>query len=136
METKQEVTKKFLFGVILIVISLVLGKAVLIPLVLFPGSDAWRLSMILMYAFSWVLILTGIYFAGLEGWCLATHKYKEYHRRTIHKVKENSRKVATKVRDKSRHAARKTANALKKPIRRRREKQLAKKEMKKRKINI
>ena len=130
METKQEVTKKFILGVILIVISLVLGKAVLIPIVLFPGSDAWRLSMIITYAFSWIIILIGIYLAGLEGWRLATHKYKEYHRRTIHKVKEKSKNAATKVRNRSRHAARKTVDVMKKPLQRRREKRITKKRIK------
>ena len=131
METKQEVTKKFVLGVVLIVLSLVLGKAVLIPLVIFPGSDAWRLAMIIVYAFSWIIIIIGIYLAGLEGWRLATHKYKEYHRRTVHKVKEHGRKAAVKVKNGGKHAARKTVEVLKKPVQRRREKRLAKKEMKK-----
>lgn len=108
METKREVTVKFFIGVALIVISLILGKLVLIPILLFPGSTAWRTWMIIVYVFSWVLILTGIFLAGLEGFRLATHKYKEYQRRTVHTMKRTGRKAAHKTK----RAAKKTVRAL------------------------
>lgn len=126
MGTKQEVTKKFVLGIVLIVVSLVLGKAVLIPLILFPGSEVWRTSMILVYVFSWIILLAGIYLAGMEGWRLVTHKYMEYRARTVSKVREKSRNAATKVRNGSKNATIKTINAMKKPMQRRREKLLAK----------
>ncbi|MBW2997386.1 hypothetical protein KY349_03545 [Candidatus Woesearchaeota archaeon] len=111
METKQEVTKNFVLGIVLIVVSLVLGKLVFVPIILFPGSEAWRIAMITVYVFSWIMLIPGVYLAGLEGYRLVTHKYKEYHRRTIHKVKEHSKR-----------AARKTVDVLKRPVRRRKKK--------------
>ena len=128
METKQEITKKFIIGIIIIVISFILGFAKF--LIILPGSG-WRKTMMGIYIFSWILVIPGMYLAGMEGYRLVAHKYRDYHRRTLHKVKEKSRKAATKVRDKSKSAARKTADVLKSPVQRRREKRLAKKKMKK-----
>jgi hypothetical protein len=109
MDTKRQVTVKFIAGVVLILISLVLGKLVLVPIVLFPGSNAWRTSMIIVYIFSWLLLLAGIALAGIEGFKLATHKYRQYQRKTIHTVKRQGRKAAHNTRKAARH----TKNAAK-----------------------
>jgi len=94
METKPELTKKFLIGVVLIIISLILGKLVFIPIIFFPQSSTWRISMIIVYAASWMMILFGIYLAGKEGYYLAKHKYREYGRRTIEGVGRHSKTAA------------------------------------------
>jgi uncharacterized membrane protein YqjE len=112
METKQQVTKRFALGIALIIISLILGKLVLIPIIIFPDSYVWWTSMIIVYILSWVIILCGIYLAGIEGFRLINHKYSEY-----------SKKTMTKMREGSRNMARSTVNALKKPIRKLDEKQ-------------
>jgi len=109
METKQQLTIKFVAGVVLIIVSLVLGKLVLVPILLFPGSTGWRTSMIIMYAFSWLLLLAGLVLAGVEGFRLATHKYREYKRRTVHKMKSTGRNAAHKTK----RAAKKTVHVLK-----------------------
>jgi len=105
VETKQQLTKRFITGLVLIIISLVLGKLVLIPVIIFPGSNTWRISMIAVYAISWLMIIPGIYLAGIEGYRLVKHKYKEYKHKTIHHVKE-----------KSRNAAQKTVKVLRMPV--------------------
>ncbi|MBN1544326.1 hypothetical protein JW898_02585 [Candidatus Woesearchaeota archaeon] len=94
METKQEVTNKFIVGLTLIIASLVIGKLVLIPIILFTQNLKWESAMIITYIFSWVILFTGIGFAGWEGYRLVTHKYREYQRRTIEQVKHHSRKAA------------------------------------------
>jgi hypothetical protein len=132
MDTKRQVTLKFIAGVSTIVFSLVIGKAVLIPILLFPGSEAWRNWMIIIYVFSWALLLVGVVLAGVEGFKLATHKYKEYKRRTIHTVKrqgikaanhtkraaekaaKNTKRVADKAAKNTKKAAKKTVHVLKK----------------------
>jgi len=93
-ETKQQVTKKFIIGVVLIVVSLAIGKLVLIPIILFPGNKEWRTGMIILYAFGWVLLVIGIALAGWEGYRLVTHKYKHYKRRTVRAVKRHGRHAA------------------------------------------
>jgi uncharacterized protein YacL len=94
METKPELTKKLLFGVALILISLIIGKLVFIPIILFPQNTTWRISMIMVYAASWIMILFGIYLAGKEGYYLAKHKYHEYGRKTIEGVGRHSKNAA------------------------------------------
>ncbi len=118
METKRQATVKFFIGVVLIVISLILGKLALVPIIIFPSSSTWRTWMITLYAFSWMLILVGIYLAGLEGFRLATHKYKEYQRRTVYTVKQHGITAARKTKNaahKTKRAAKKTVRVLKNP---------------------
>ncbi len=103
METKQQVTKRLIIGVVMIITSFVLGKLALIPL-FFPGT-AWKISAVSIYIASWLLFVTGILLAGIEGFRLATHKYKEYHHKTVHKVKHHSKT-----------AVRHTAKVIKHPI--------------------
>lgn len=94
METKQQLTKKFILGVVIIIVSLILGKLVLIPFFLFPLSFTAKWTLLIIYILTWPMMFVGIYFAGMEGYRLATHKYKEYKKRTIYRVKTTSKKAA------------------------------------------
>jgi hypothetical protein len=123
METKQEVTKKFIIGVVLIILSLVMGKVILIPILIFPGSKAWWTTSLIIYSASWVIVVIGVLLAGIEGYRLATHKYKEYQRRTVHKVREHGKKAvyhgkraAKKTVRHGKKAAKKTVRVLKRPV--------------------
>ena len=66
-----------IFGVILIAASLVLGKLLLIPLILFPGDKHWYVAMLVVYLFSWLMLIPGIVLAGIEGYRLVMTKYKD-----------------------------------------------------------
>jgi predicted DNA repair protein MutK len=101
LEPKQQVKKKFAVGLILIISSLVLGKLVLVPLILFPGNETVRIAMIVTYAFSWLLMIPGVYLAGREGLKLVQKKYKEYGQKTVSRVKEQSKKTVTRVKQHS-----------------------------------
>ncbi|MBW2967394.1 hypothetical protein KY362_02810 [Candidatus Woesearchaeota archaeon] len=127
LETKTQVTRKFMIGVGFIIGSLVMGKAVLIPLILFPGNKQVSITMLVLYITTWPIMLTGIWLAGVEGYRLATHKYREVQRKTIshvkegsrkaaHHVKEGSRKAAHHVKEGSRKAANHTKNAARKTV--------------------
>ncbi len=105
MVRRRADTKRFAIGVGLIIASLALGKLVLIPIVLWPGSNSWRIAMLAVYVFSWVLIPIGFYLAGKEGYRLAVSIYKEYQKKTLHKV-----------RDDTAQAARRTVRAVKAPV--------------------
>ncbi len=95
METKQQVTRRFALGMIAIVASFIIGKLVWIPIMLFP-SQALVQSMAIVYIFSWFLMLWGIYLAGMEGYKLITHKYKEYRAKTAQKMREHGKRVASR----------------------------------------
>ncbi|HII72641.1 TPA: hypothetical protein HA265_07835 [Candidatus Woesearchaeota archaeon] len=96
METRQEVTKKLIIGAVIIIVSLIIGKLVLIPLFIFPGDEKWALAMFWVYVLSWVILLIGVLIAGMEGYKLAMHRYRDIKTRSIDSVKRGGRKVGQK----------------------------------------
>lgn len=113
---RPALTLKFVIGAVLIITSLALGKLVLIPLLLFPGNTDWRNAMIAVYAFSWVMLLIGIYIAGVETYHFVKYKYKEYSKKTMHHVKNHSRNAVHQTAK----VAGMTVDVLTKPIQRKR----------------
>lgn len=116
MEETKQVTTKFAIGIVLIIFSFALGKGVLIPLIFFPDSSAWWISVITVYIFSWIMMLGGIFLAGIEGFRFVMNRYKEYKKTTVTSVKDRSKKVASG-----------TMTALKKPMKKLKEKAQEKK---------
>ena len=94
---EEKPTKKFVIGAILIGASLALGKLVLIPIIFFPGSNEWRASMLIVYIFSWVVLVIGIFMCGMEGYRFVKKVYKDYQQKTISQVKHHSKKAAQKT---------------------------------------
>ena len=92
--------KRFIVGVVLIVSSLVLGKLVFIPLLMFPGNERWYIAMLIVYIFSWLILITGIILTGIEGYKLVMEKYKEYQKRTVADIKKRGSAVRDKLRRK------------------------------------
>lgn len=87
-------SRRFLVGVGLIIASLVLGKLVLIPLLVFPDSRAWRIGSIVAYLATWVMLVPGLGLAGMEGYRLSKRLYKDYRRRALVGVRTGSRLAA------------------------------------------
>ncbi|MBU2561803.1 MAG: hypothetical protein KKD17_05895 [Nanoarchaeota archaeon] len=113
-DTKQQVTKKFIIGMVLMVSSLVIGKLVIIPLIMLPGSNGLKMSMLIIYITSWIMMLMGIGLAGWEGYRLVTHKYREYKQKTIHQVKHHSKRAAETAVMHTRNAANLTKDVAQK----------------------
>jgi hypothetical protein len=122
----QETTRlsrRFGAGIALIIASLVLGKLVLIPLLLFPDSHAWRVGSIVAYLVTWVMLVPGLALAGTEGYRLSRRLYKDYRRRTLVRVRAGGRraalgavKVARRPVQDVRKVARGTVELVKKPV--------------------
>ena len=112
METKTQVTRKFMWGVGIIIFSLILGKLVLVPIFIFPTNATLRLVMILIYIFSWIIMFIGMFLAGVEGYRLATHKYKHYQKKTIHHVKSGVKKTHNHAVNHTKKAVKHTKNAI------------------------
>jgi hypothetical protein len=112
LETKPQLTKKFIIGVVMIICSFALGKLVFIPLIIFPGNATWRTSMIFIYIFSWLILLSGLAITGVEGYKLAKHKYREYSEKTISHVKNHSKNAVHQTA----RVAGITVDAIRKPI--------------------
>ena len=92
--------RSFIYGVILIAVSLVLGKLVLIPLILFPGDKHWYVAVFVVYIFSWLILITGIILTGIEGYKFVMEKYKGYQKRTVADIKKRGSAVRDKLRRK------------------------------------
>ena len=116
MEETKQFTRKFAVGIALIIFSFVLGKLVLIPMIFFPDSTAWGISMIMVYIFSWSVMIVGIFLAGIEGFRFVMSRYKEYKKKTVTTVKDKSKKVASS-----------TVNVLKRPMKKLKDKRYEKK---------
>lgn len=112
---KQQVKRRLILGVVLIIVSLIIGvicKLAIIPLMLLPNSTFWKNLDLIVYGASWLVLLIGFYFAGKEGYCLATHKYREFHNRTIHNMKAGGIKAAGVMVKTGKFAARGTAKVI------------------------
>jgi len=94
METRKQLTTKFFIGAGIIAASLIIGKLVLIPLLLYPSNKTVQMSMLAIYVFSWIMLIPGVYLAGKEGYLLVMHKYREYGNKTLDKMRAQGRKAA------------------------------------------
>jgi len=68
---------KFFIGLLLIILSFILGKIALPVLALNPNLS------LLIYAMSWVMLIVGIAICGKEGWYIAKRLNKKYANRVI-----------------------------------------------------
>ena len=68
---------KFFIGLLLIILSFILGKIALPFLAMNPDLS------LLIYAMSWVMLIGGIAICGKEGWYTAKHLNKKYGDRLI-----------------------------------------------------
>lgn len=113
LPTKKQVTKKFIIGVVMIIFSFIIGKLAFVPLLISAKDPSLRTIMFIVYGVSWLILFLGIFLAGVEGYRLATRKYKVIHHRTVAHVKKGTRRAAGAVAATSTHAAKHTARATK-----------------------
>jgi len=68
---------KFFIGLLLIILSLILGKIAL------PAFALKANLSLLIYAISWVMAIVGIAMCGKRGWYIVKHLYRRYGNRVI-----------------------------------------------------
>ena len=74
----NRITKiKFFIGLLLMILSFILGKIALPVLALNPNLS------LLIYAISWVMLIVGIAICGKEGWYMTKRLDKKYGDRVI-----------------------------------------------------
>jgi len=93
-EETVRLSRRFVWGVILIIASLVLGKLVLIPLLIYPESYGWRVGCVVAYLLTWVMLVPGLALAGMEGYRLSRRLYKDYRRRALVRVRDGGQLAA------------------------------------------
>jgi hypothetical protein len=106
------VSRRFAAGIGLIIVSLVMGKLVLLPLVFAPTSAAWRAGAMIAYGISWVPLFVGVWLAGMEGYRLSVRLYKEYQLRVLRRVREGGQKAVAG----GRKVAAGTAQVIARPV--------------------
>jgi hypothetical protein len=112
---KRQVKRRLIFGIFLVILSLVIGvicKLVIIPILLLPNHTLWKNITLIVYGASWLMLLAGFFFAGKEGYILATHRYREFHNRTINQMKAGGVKAAGVMVKSGKFAARGTAKVI------------------------
>ncbi len=103
---------RFIAGITLITASLILGKLVFIPLLFYPANAVWKVSMIIAYGITWIMLLIGVWFAGKEGYHLVMNRYEDQKRKTVHAVKHHVRTHAGKMKHHATSMTNKTKNLV------------------------
>ena len=114
---------RFWVGVVLIIANFIIGfLAKLIPLLYFKigyySLNVWIWVGFGVYAFSWLMLLVGVYLCGKEGYDYAVGKYREYQRRTVQSIKDHSQKTVSTIKDHSQRTYSKVKEGVKKHIER------------------
>ena len=95
-------SSKFYFGIVLVVLSLVIGKITTATFIIYRGDSFIRWLSVVIYAISWPMLIIGIWWVG-EEYAKAIKRYfsyKFYHehakkggKRVVHHTREGTRKV-------------------------------------------
>jgi len=86
--TKAFFTKRFITGVVLIILNFVLGKITTFTMILYYNNKSIFWLSIIGYVVSWLMLFAGLYLCGREGYNYAKELYKEYI-----SYKENVRRI-------------------------------------------
>jgi hypothetical protein len=126
---KFKYTLKFIWGIVLIVASLLLGLLTKIFMILYLNNENVFWSMVIIYILSWPMLIWGIWWAGKE-YAESLRKYfqyKYYHnhmkvktKKAYHATKERTQKLkerakvkSAKLKEKTKEKTRKLKNKLK-----------------------
>ena len=126
---KFKYTLKFIWGIVLIVASLLLGLLTKIFMILYLNNENVFWSMVIIYILSWPMLIWGIWWAGKEyAESLGKYfQYKYYHnhmkvktKKAYHATKERTQKLkerakvkSAKLKEKTKEKTRKLKNKLK-----------------------
>ena len=114
---KLKYTLKFIWGIILIIFSLLLGILTKIFMFVYLNNKKVFWSIVVVYILSWPMLIIGIWWAGKE-YAESLRKYfqyKYYHRhmkvktkKAYHVTKERTRRIKNHAKEKTRRLKEKT----------------------------
>ncbi len=112
---------RFWVGVALIIANFIIGfLAKVIPLLYYKigyySLNVWIWIGFSVYAFSWLMLLVGVYLCGREGYNYAVTKYKEYQLRTVQSIKDQSQRTVSTIKDHSQRTYARVKEGVKKHI--------------------
>lgn len=87
---------KLIFGIVLVIVSFLIGKIATATFVLYIKSQFGRYLSIGVYLISWVMLFAGVYICGVEGAeyikkIYEYFSYKYYHEH-VKRIYKNGRK--------------------------------------------
>ena len=102
---KLNYSLKFIWGVILIVLSLIIGGITKVVFILYLNNKSIAITMAALYIISWPMLVLGVWWAGKEyaESIQRYFRYKYYHKYVTagaKKVVHTSQAVGTKAREK------------------------------------
>ena len=107
MQATYPRSRKFYWGIILIIVSLIIGKVTTATFLFYFTDPPLRWLSVVVYLLSWPLLIIGIWWVGSEYY---THlkkyfTYRHYHeslkagtRRVVDRTKEKTRQLQEQVR--------------------------------------
>ncbi len=104
--TKYKFSNKFYLGIILIVVSFIIGKITTATFIIYFNNQLLKWISLIIYILSWPMLIIGIWWLGEEYTKMIKKymSYKFYHesakkgaRKVISKTKNKSQKIKQKV---------------------------------------
>ncbi|MEA3346854.1 MAG: 2Fe-2S iron-sulfur cluster-binding protein [Candidatus Auribacterota bacterium] len=87
--------KRFVTGVVIITVSVFLGQPFFIAALAWFAAKKYFIGTVcfVIYGISWILLLTGIYLAGKEGYVFVKKKFKKFFKRVKNFIEFKKKKV-------------------------------------------
>ncbi len=102
---KLKFSTKFYVGVVLVILSFVLGKVTNIIFIVYFNNVFWRWFSIIVYILSWPMLIVGAWWAGKEY----AEKIKRYfsYRFYHDRMKNKTKKVYNQLKERQRESRKK-----------------------------
>ncbi len=87
---KNKYSTKFYVGIVLIVLSLVIGKITLATFIIYFNDDTIKLVSLIIYILSWPMLLLGVWWVGKEyaDKVKRYFQYRYYHQHLVKGTKK------------------------------------------------
>ena len=121
---KYKFSNKFYLGILLIVISFIIGKITTATFIIYFNQPLFKWVSLTNYILSWPMLIIGIWWIGEEYTNMIRKymSYKFYHesaKKGAKKVVHNTRKLGKQVSHKTKKAGKKITTHIKKKIKKR-----------------
>ena len=108
---------RFILGVVIIILSFIIGILCKVFLVLYILNRGVELTLLIIYAISWLMLIPGVYLCGREGYEYSKKlyrrytSYKTYHRHIKKGIKKGSKTIKKGTRQMTRQSKRIIVNS-------------------------
>ena len=109
---KYNFSIKFYFGILLILLSFIIGKITTATFIIYYNDQLWKWTSLIIYIASWPMLIIGIWWIGNEYATMLKKyiSYKFYHE----SAKKGAKKVIDTTKSKSKAIGKKVAPKISK----------------------